>query len=553
MESQYRRRIKDGSEYDHLFPTPQGKHITILKDAEVGDTVSLIKRTVPQTLKDTEKIASILKGKNLEETCSNIWHFVYNYIQYKRDEKGIEQVRRPARTWWDRTSGVDCDCYTEFISSILTNLGIPHKLRITKYNGKSYYQHIYPIVPYDGNVNKSLTNRSDYIVIDCVKDAFDDEQVFSGFKDYDMRLDYLNGLDDHYKTPENTDIGDLASLEEDHELNGKFGKWLKNTTKKVGDAVGKGIRFINRFTNPATILLRNGFLLAMKINLMRVAGKLRYAYLSDEQARALGMNIDALNKLRKVKDKAETIYWQAGGKKENLKKAILGGKGNKDHKVPMNGLEGLDDVYADEQEYNIIRYGNISGIEGLGELGDPASGTAIAAATGAVSAIAAALSQIKDLFKKGTPEAQEFNQNTNATTETTQDTSNSETASDESGAALTVQTPALANRKLALNPTSGSRVDASTDTSMVTTDPNADTPKPQGFMEKATTWVKENPGKSLLIAGALLGGGYMLMKKKDPPARNTQGLNGISKKKGKKRKRTSSSHHGKSKIRTIEI
>lgn len=57
-------------------------------------------------------------------------------------------------------------------------------------------------------------------------------------------------------------------------------------------------------------------------------------------------------------------------------------------------------------------------------------------------------------------------------------------------------------------------MDASTDTSMVTTDPNADTPKPQGFMDKATTWVKENPGKSLLIAGALLGGGYMLMKKK---------------------------------------
>jgi hypothetical protein len=291
----------------------------------------------------------------------------------------------------------------------------------------------------------------------------------------------------------------------------------------------------------------------MKINLMRVAGKLRYAYLSDEQARAMGMNMDALNKLRKVKDKAETIYWQAGGKKENLKKAILGGKGNKDHKVPMNGLEGLDDVYADQQEYNIIRYGNISGIEGLGELGDPASGTAIAAATGAVTAIAAALSQIKDLFKKGTPEAQEFNENANATTETTQDSSNSDAASDENGAALTVQTPALANRKLALNPTSGSRVDASTDTSMVTTDPNADTPKPQGFMDKATTWVKENPGKSLLIAGALLGGGYMLMKKKDPPARNTQGLNGLSKTKGKKRKKASSTHHGKSKIRTIEI
>nr|MCU0336574.1 hypothetical protein [Sediminibacterium sp.] len=455
MESQYRRRIKDGSEYDHLFPTPQGKHITILKDAEVGDTVSLIKRTVPQTLKDTEKIAAILKGKSLEETCSNIWNFVYNHIQYKRDEKGIEQVRRPARTWWDRTSGVDCDCYTEFISSILTNLGIPHKLRITKYNGKSYFQHIYPIVPYDGNVNTSLTNRSDYIVIDCVKDAFDDEQVFSGFKDYDMRLDYLNGLDDDYKAPENTDIGDLASLEEDNELNGKFGKWLKSTSQKVGSKLKEGVRFINRFTNPGTIMLRNGFLLAMKTNFLKLAGRLRYAYLSDAQASAMGMDLNAFQKLKKVKDKAETIYWQAGGKKENLKKAILGGKGNKDRKVPMSGLDGLDDVYADEQEYNIIRYGTVNGLNGDDdELGEPVTAASIASATAVLSAVAAALSQVKGLFKKNTPEAQQFSQDASTSPETNQD--NSTFSADETDSTISTQTPALVNRKLVLNQSSGS-------------------------------------------------------------------------------------------------
>jgi len=551
MESQYRRSIKDGSQYNHLFPTPQGKHITILKYAEVNDTVSLIKRTVPQTLKDTEKIAAVLKGKSLEETCSNIWHFVYDHIQYKRDEKGIEQVRRPARTWWDRTSGVDCDCYTEFISSILTNLGIPHKLRITKYNGKSYFQHIYPIVPYDGNVNTSLTNRNDYITIDCVKDNFDDEQVFSGFKDYDMRLDYLNGLDDEYRMPENTDIGDLSSLEEDNELNGKFGKWLKSTSKKVGSKLKEGVRFINRFTNPGTIMLRNGFLLAMKTNFLKLAGRLRYAYLSDEQARAMGMDLNAFQKLKKVKDKAETIYWQAGGKKENLKKAILGGKGNKDKKVPMSGLDGLDDVYADEQEYNIIRYGTVNGLNGDDELGEPVTAASIASATAVLSAVAAALSQVKGLFKKNTPEAQQFSQDASASPETPQDNSAS---ADETDSNISTQTPALVNRKLAINQSSGSRMAADNDQSLVTTDQATDTQKPQGFMDKATTWVKENPGKSLLIAGALLGGGYMLMKKKAPEKRGGQSLNGFSKKKKtKKRKGSTSARQGKSKIRTIEI
>ena len=61
----------------------------------------------------------------------------------------------------------------------------------------------------------------------------------------------------------------------------------------------------------------------MKINLMNVAGRLRYGYLTDSQAQAKGMNLSELKKLRSIKDRAETVYWQAGGKKENLKKAIL--------------------------------------------------------------------------------------------------------------------------------------------------------------------------------------------------------------------------------------
>jgi len=559
MESQYSRSIKDGSQYDHLFPTPQGKHITILKDAEVNDTISLIKRTVPQTLKDTEKIAAFLKGKTLEETCSNIWHFVYAHIQYKKDETGIEQVRRPARTWWDRTSGVDCDCYTEFISSILTNLGIPHKLRITKYNGKSYFQHIYPIVPYDGNVTTSLTNRNNYITIDCVKNAFDDEQVFSGFKDYDMRLDYLNGLDDEYRMPENTDAGDLGSMEQDDELNGKVGNWIKSKSQNLS----KGIRFINRFTNPGTILLRNGFLLAMKINFMHVAGKLRYAYLSDEQAKAMNIDLDSLYKLRKVKDKAESLYWQAGGKKENLKKAILGGKGNKNKQVPISGINDLDDEYVDQTEYNIIHNGNVNGIDEENELGDPATGASLVAATGAMSALAKVLSQIKGVFKKGTPQAQEFNQGSETSASTT--SANSTTAestetedtntSDEKTAPNSIQNPLAINRTTLLNRSIPSGVSNTNEQSMVTpsttdTDTNG-APKTEGFLSKSATWVKENPGKSLLITSILVGGAFLLIKK-DPPKSpiNNQSLNGVPK---RKKKSSSTKSNSKIRIRTIEI
>ena len=178
MRASKRRLIKSGIQYDNLFPGSSGEDIVIQSEgkAKLHHTLNLVKRIVNDTLKDTQLIAKVLKRKDLYSTCEATWNFVYDHIQYAKDKAGVEQVRRPSRTWKDRESGVDCDCYTVFISSILTNLKIPHRLRITKYNGKSHFQHIYPIVPdKDGG----------YITIDCVTDQFDFEVPFSGVKDFD--------------------------------------------------------------------------------------------------------------------------------------------------------------------------------------------------------------------------------------------------------------------------------------------------------------------------------------------------------------------------------
>lgn len=517
-----KRPIGSGKEYDHLFPSPSDQDITIKKSGDVEDTMKLIQRTVPKTLWHTEKIARKLKGRTLDETCSNIWHFVYGHIQYKRDKDGVEQVRSPRRTWWERETGVDCDCYTELISSILMNLRIPHKARITKYPKKEpevpRWQHVYPIVPRKANAN--LSDRHDYIVIDCVKDNYDEEQPFLECKDYDMQLDYLDGIDDEQQEEEYTlddVVYDSVDANEMNDLNGDLGflkklrAGIKKVAKKVGDAVGKGIRVINRFANPATILLRNGFLLAMKVNLMNVAGRLRYGYLTDAQAKTLNMNMDSLNKLRKVKDRAETVYWQAGGKKENLKKAILSGKGNKDKKVPLSGLFGLDDVYQDMDEYNII-HSDPDSLEGLGEI---ASGTAIAAATSAVAAIAGALKQIKGLFNKGGKDEAAFQS----------ETDNAGNAS-SSEAVLTQEEQIIQEEydtsAANLTTTASASLPAFTDTSRRVTTPatteaqstavQAASNGQPGFVQKTTTWVKANPGKSILIAGATVAGGIVIAK-----------------------------------------
>ena len=178
MQALKRRNIAPGYAFDKLFPksVKQDKVIRPEGKARLHHTINLIKQIVRDTKGDTALLAKTLKGDTLKDTCVNIWNFVYKHIQYTRDKVGVEQVRRPSRTWADRKTGVDCDCYTVFISCILSNLNIPHEVRITKYGGKPYFQHIYPIVP----------NGTGYFTLDCVTDQFNYEVPYSEARDFDM-------------------------------------------------------------------------------------------------------------------------------------------------------------------------------------------------------------------------------------------------------------------------------------------------------------------------------------------------------------------------------
>ncbi len=174
MQAQKRRHIQSGQQFNGHFPRTTNHDTVIRKNAGLDDTISLMLHIISETKADTKSIAKQLKRGSIAQTCEAIWNFVYHHIQYKRDKTGIEQVRRPSRSWVDRKQGVDCDCYTVFISSILSNLNIPHAIRITKYNGRANFQHVYPIVPHG---NKHIT-------LDCVTDAFDHEVPFSDHKDF---------------------------------------------------------------------------------------------------------------------------------------------------------------------------------------------------------------------------------------------------------------------------------------------------------------------------------------------------------------------------------
>lgn len=183
------RHIYPGYEFDKFFPQePSLSHTVISRNGTVEDAVRAMAEISSKFKQDTALISTYLQGKTVDETAQNIWQFIYNYIQYEEDKPGIEQIRRPSRTWADRQSGVDCDCMSVFASSILKNLDIPHYFRITRYD-KPDFQHVYVIIPYK---SVSGTNNK-YITIDGVIDTFNFEKQFSENKDFNS----MNGIPIH--------------------------------------------------------------------------------------------------------------------------------------------------------------------------------------------------------------------------------------------------------------------------------------------------------------------------------------------------------------------
>lgn len=178
MVASGKRNIKSGAEYEKYFTSkPNGKEVELIADGDVYETLDLMKNIVNQTLDQTKAISQVLKGKSVKETCENIWNFLYNHVQYTKDNPSREQLRTPIRTWKDRLKGVDCDCYSIFISSVLSNLGIAHNFRMAAY--KEDFQHVYVVA-------------SGY-VIDPVVDKFNYEVPYSKKHDHKMKITTLSG------------------------------------------------------------------------------------------------------------------------------------------------------------------------------------------------------------------------------------------------------------------------------------------------------------------------------------------------------------------------
>jgi hypothetical protein len=540
MEATVKRKIEDGNRYNSFFPKAQLTEQTVKRNANVAHTVAFIPKVVKLTKWHTEKIAQRLKGKDVYETCRNIWHFVYQHIAYQKDEDGMEQVRSPARAWHDRHTGIDCDCYTVFISSILSNLNIAHTLRITKYK-ENYFQHIYPIVP--------LSNGQ-HITMDCVVHQFNYEEPYSEKQDTPMDLQFLNGVpDDTFFMQDmngnifnnNDDLGKLFNFK-------KLNLPHPHQKIKVVDVVKKGLHLTNRI-NPKTVLLRIGVLASMKLNVFKVPQRLKYAYLTDEQAKQMGIIPEHFHKLKLLLEKIQTIFYAAGGKEENLKKAILTGRGNRKHEIRLNGLDGVDRIELAQLHSqlplhtllgNELFYEENNATNEVGELGEPVTiattTAAMTAASGIMASISVLIKSIGSIFpkKEGEKDHPDFDEKE---LEKPDETSEEELKD-------AVENAAAANKEELVKAEEQPKAKEEEKSADEKKNEKKDDKKEDSFWEKNKTWVK--PTAAVAGGLTLLGISYLVFKPKPATKTTTNNvapLQGLPKHSPHKKNKTKKHHH----------
>lgn len=319
MEAAYKRNIKSGSEYDKYFSKSNGRS-TILKNwGSTEYTINAI-ATIGMNgsvVAQTSKIAAALKGATLEETCRNIWNFLYGHVQYVRDRTGIEELRQPNRTWADRKG--DCDDYAIFASTVLSNLGIPHKVRVTAYKGD--WQHIYVVVPKSGNISETLTqkSRNNYFVIDPVVDSFNYEVQYSKNKDI-MIIQELSGINGIAGRAERQArrLARRAKRSTRRTTKSELESRSLFQPKRAKTVFGRVIRKVGRGAAKVQASpLRFGWMNALKLNVFGISSRLFDAYKPYAQV-ANKMSQTQHQRLRQIAAKQEKLFYKLGGERKNF-------------------------------------------------------------------------------------------------------------------------------------------------------------------------------------------------------------------------------------------
>lgn len=245
------RPLKNGNEYNSLFPTPKEKKVRLQK----GDTHTSIELIIKWALENNHEVKLVapkLKKGSLSETCYAIHDFLFNHFQYEADGEA-QLLRSPAYAWKHRYKGIDCKSYSIIASCILLQLGIKHYIRKIKQPAfnPEHFTHVYVIVPVNqttGSLNQGYytidgtlksTQEPNYI---NKKDFFMDKLQHYGLNGTTGNLEGLNGFSyDDVKSAFSTPIscwgGSAFSGDRANSEGQKIGAYFELLLNKINNNV----------------------------------------------------------------------------------------------------------------------------------------------------------------------------------------------------------------------------------------------------------------------------------------------------------------------------
>jgi len=319
-----------------LVPPPSGQHTFIKSNFNTADIVAAMKDSDADKAADAQtfQLAPYFVKDTLGNTLHGIHSFIRQNIRYKEDPRGKQLVPDPSPIIHKQIA--DCKGYARLTSSILKNLGIPCYYRFARYK-KSYnpeeYTHVYVVVPW----------KDGHIVIDpCVeKFNYENKDEWSGdpldvqvqnIRNFDWsQAAAVNGVGDWFKDRWE-DITDFAKRVIEQ---GKyFFQYPKDALQRSFNYYKGKLSFSNAWSFfkrvfPLTVVSRNGLLLALDINFLNMAGRLRPGLLTDTEAAALKLSPDQYAAAKETVLKVENLFKGVGGNVTDLQNTIKRGGGRK--------------------------------------------------------------------------------------------------------------------------------------------------------------------------------------------------------------------------------
>ena len=116
------------------------------KDYRTRHIIDLVNEVLETDKDDTEAFAQEFTRN--EFGLRDLFNFVDLTFRYVEDPKFNQWVQTPSYMYWVEKEG-DCKSFTVFISSVLSNMGIPHIIRYVAYGTKDV-KHVYPVALLNG-------------------------------------------------------------------------------------------------------------------------------------------------------------------------------------------------------------------------------------------------------------------------------------------------------------------------------------------------------------------------------------------------------------------